>query len=151
MMVWRGEDAMTPHQKRLVQASFAQVAPIAETAAALFYARLFELDPSLRPMFTHNINDQGRKLMQMLSVAVRGLDDLDNLVPAVRALGLRHAGYGVRDEHYETVAAALISTLEIGLGEAFTDEVRAAWTAVYWLLAYTMQAGAEDGLLARSA
>ena len=142
---------MTPHQKMLVQTSFAQVAPIAETAAGLFYAKLFELDPSLRPMFTSDIAEQGRKLMQMLTVAVRGLDNLDALVPAVRALGLRHAGYGVRDEHYETVAVALLSTLELGLGEAFTDEMREAWTTVYWLLAYTMRAGAADGLLAKSA
>jgi hemoglobin-like flavoprotein len=142
---------MTPHQKMLVQTSFAQVAPIAETAAALFYAKLFELDPSLRPMFTSDIAEQGRKLMQMLAVAVRGLDNLGALVPAVRALGLRHAGYGVRDEHYETVAVALLATLELGLGDAFTDDVREAWATVYWLLADTMKAGAADGLLAKSA
>src|SRR5262245_8268570 len=117
---------MTPHQKMLVQTTFAQVAPIAETAAALFYARLFELDPSLRPMFSADLNEQGRKLMQMIGVAVAGLDKLDALVPAVRALGQRHAGYGVRDEHYATVAEALLWTLETGLGEAFTFEVREA-------------------------
>jgi hemoglobin-like flavoprotein len=94
-----GEDDMTPHQKMLVQTSFAQMAPIAETAAGLFYAKLFELDPSLRPLFKSDTAEQGRKLMQMLAVAVRGLDDLDTLVPAVRALGLRHAGSGVRAEH----------------------------------------------------
>jgi hemoglobin-like flavoprotein len=139
---------MTPHQKMLVQTSFAQVAPIAETAAGLFYAKLFELDPSLRPLFRGDIEEQGRKLMAMLIVAVNGLDHLDTLVPAVRAMGQRHAAYGVRDEHYETVAEALISTLETGLGDAFTDEVREAWTTVYWLLAYTMRAGAADEGLA---
>jgi hemoglobin-like flavoprotein len=142
---------MTPHQKMLVQTSFAQVAPIAETAAGLFYAKLFELDPSLRPLFKSDIKEQGRKLMDMLTVAVHGLDHLDKLIPAVRALGRRHAGYGVRDEHYETVAVALISTLELGVGAAFTDEVREAWATVYWLLAATMKSGAADGLLARSA
>jgi hemoglobin-like flavoprotein len=137
---------MTPHQKMLVQTTFAQVAPIAETAAALFYARLFELDPSLRPMFTSDIQEQGRKLMQMIAVAVAGLDDLDALVPAVQALGKRHAGYGVQDEHYETVATALIWTLEVGLGDAFTFEVREAWGTVYWLLADTMKDGAAEPL-----
>ncbi|HZO27954.1 MAG TPA: globin family protein [Chloroflexota bacterium] len=141
---------MTPHQKSLGQSTFAKVAPIAETAAALFYNRLFELDPSLRPMFTGDIAEQGRKLMQMLAVAVRGLDDLGALVPAVRALGRRHAGYGVLDEHYETVANALIWTLEAGLGEAFTPEVREAWATVYWILADTMKDGAAEPL-ARSA
>jgi hemoglobin-like flavoprotein len=142
---------MTPHQKMLVQTSFARVVPIAETAAGLFYAKLFELDPSLRPMFTGDIEEQGRKLMDILRVAVNGLNHLDMLVPAVRAMGQRHAGYGVRDEHYETVAVALISTLELGLGDAFTDEVREAWTTVYWLLAYTMRAGAAEEELAKSA
>src|SRR5688572_7905060 len=141
---------MTPQQKSLVQSTFAQVAPIAETAAALFYNRLFELDPSLRPMFKGNIEEQGRKLMQTLAVAVRGLDDLGALVPAVRALGNRHAGYGVRDEHYETVAVALLWTLEAGLGDAFTSEARAAWATVYWILADTMKDGATEQL-ARSA
>jgi hemoglobin-like flavoprotein len=141
---------MTPRQKLLVRTTFAQVLPIAETAAALFYARLFELDPSLRPLFTSDLREQGRKLMQMIAAAVRGLDDLDTLVPAVQALGRRHAGYGVQDEHYETVAVALLGTLELGLGDAFTDEAREAWTAVYWLLASTMKDGAGESM-ARSA
>ncbi len=138
---------MAPQQKDLVQQSFALVAPIAETAAELFYARLFELDPTLRLLFSGDIVEQGRKLMQMLSVAVRGLDNLEALVPAVYALGRRHSGYGVRPAHYETVADALLWTLERGLGDAFTLEVRAAWATVYWLLADTMQAGALDALL----
>ena len=137
---------MTPRQILLVQTTFAQVEPIAETAAALFYARLFELDPSLRPLFTTDIQEQGRKLMQTIAVAVRGLDNLDALVPAVRALGKRHAGYGVQDQHYETVAAALIWTLEAGLGDAFTPEVREAWATVYRLLADTMKDGAPEPL-----
>ena len=98
---------MTPQQKMLVRTTFAQVLPIADTAAAYFYARLFELDPSVRPLFTGDAQEPGRKLMQTIAVAVRGLDDPDTLVPAVRAIGERHAGYGVRDGHYETVAVAL--------------------------------------------
>src|SRR5215211_3713854 len=118
---------MNTQHKYLVQSSFEKVASIADTAAALFYGRLFELDPSLRPMFTTDLKEQGKKLMNMLTLAVRGLDKLDQLVPAVQALGRRHAGYGVRAEHYNTVGAALIWTLEMGLGEAFTPEVKEAW------------------------
>lgn len=130
---------MTNKQKDLVQSSFALVAPIAETAAQLFYKRLFELDPSLRQLFRGDIEEQGRKLMQMLSVAVRGLDDPASLLPAVRALGARHEQYGVRAQDYATVGAALIWTLERGLGAAFTPEVEKAWVTVYTLVAETMQ------------
>ena len=137
---------MTPIQKQLIQDIFRQVAPIAETAAALFYDRLFTLDPSLRPMFTGDMQEQGRKLMQMIAVAVRGLDDLDQLLPAVRALGQRHARYGVRPAHYGTVAAALLWTLEQGLGDAFTPEARTAWSTVYGILAGTMMGGAAEPL-----
>lgn len=133
---------MTPRQKELVQTSWAQVVPIADTAASLFYGRLFEIDPSLKPMFTSDIKEQGKKLMAMITVAVRGLDDLGALVPAVQTLGKRHAGYGVKDEHYATVAAALLWTLEKGLGEAWNDEVKEAWVVVYTILADTMKQGA---------
>jgi len=130
---------MTPESKKLVQESWILVEPIAETAAALFYGRLFELDPSLRPLFRGDMREQEKKLMQTLTVVVRGLDRLDQLVPAVEALGRRHAGYGVRDEHYDTVAAALLWTLGEGLGDAFTPVVKAAWTEAYTLLATVMQ------------
>lgn len=133
---------MTPRQKELVQTSWAQVVPIADTAASLFYGRLFELDPSLRTMFTSDIKEQGKKLMQMITVAVRGLDDLGALVPTVQALGKRHAGYGVKDEHYATVASALLWTLEKGLGEAWNNELRDAWVVVYTILADTMKKAA---------
>lgn len=132
---------MTPRQKELVQTSWAQVVPIADTAASLFYGRLFEIDPSLRPLFTSDIKEQGKKLMTMITVAVRGLDDLGALVPAVQALGKRHTGYGVKDDHYATVAAALLWTLEKGLGEAWNDEVKEAWVVVYTILADTMKQG----------
>ncbi|HEY1294440.1 MAG TPA: globin family protein [Chloroflexota bacterium] len=134
---------MTPEQKDLVQESFALVAPIGDQAGELFYARLFQLDPSLRALFRGDIREQSRKLMHMLAVAVRGLDDLDSIVPAVQALGRRHVGYGVTQSHFDTVAAALLSTLEIGLGPHFTSEVRQAWVAVYALLSGTMVAAMQ--------
>ena|SRR5437867_12103718 len=135
---------MTPEQIALVQTSFAQVLPIADTAAALFYGRLFELDPSLKPLFKGDMQEQGRKLMTMIRVVVNGLNRIDQLVPAVQELGRRHARYGVQDAHYATVGAALLATLHQGLGDAFTPEVAAAWTTAYTLLAETMKAAAAE-------
>jgi hemoglobin-like flavoprotein len=134
---------MTPEQKDLVQESFALVVPIADEAGKLFYHRLFQLDPALQALFRGNTSDQSRRLMQMLAVAVRGLDDLDSIVPAIRALGRRHASYGVKPSHFETVASALLWTLEAGLGPRFTTEVRQAWVAVYTLLSSTMLVGLQ--------
>lgn len=139
---------MTPTQKQLVQSTFLRVAPIAEPAAAMFYARLFELDPALRPLFTGDMKAQGVKLMRMIGMAVAGLDRLEELVPTVRQLGIRHSSYGVRDEHYDTVAAALLWTLEQGLGDAFTPEARDAWAAVYGVLASTMKTAAATAAVA---
>lgn len=136
---------ITPEQKTLVQSTWAQVVPIADTAAALFYNRLFEIDPSLRALFTSDIKEQGAKLMTMIGVAVKGLDKLDEIVPAVQALGRRHVGYGVKDEHYATVAAALLWTLEKGLGEAYTPPVAEAWTVTYTLLADVMKDASRQG------
>jgi hemoglobin-like flavoprotein len=130
---------VTMAQKTLVQKSFATIAPIADDAAALFYRRLFEIDPSLQQMFRGDMAEQRKKLMQMLTAAVKGLDRLDQLVPVVQELGRRHAAYGVTDAHYGTVGTALLWTLEKGLGEAFTPEVEEAWAAVYGLLATTMR------------
>jgi hemoglobin-like flavoprotein len=132
------EGEMTPVQKRLVQNSFEQVAPISELAASLFYGRLFELDPRLRHLFKGDLQEQGRKLMQMLGVVVKGLDRLDELVGAAQALGQRHVAYGVKDQDYETVGAALLWTLAQGLGAAFTPEVKEAWMAAYKLLTASM-------------
>ena len=132
---------MTNEQIKLVQDSFKQVAPIAETAAQLFYARLFELDPDLELLFKGNLTEQGRKLMQMLGVAVNSLDRMEQLLPVVQSLGTRHVSYGVRDKDYDTVGQALIWTLRKGLGEAFTTDVEAAWTNVYTTLASAMQSG----------
>lgn len=135
---------MTEEQIKLVQDSWAKVVPISETAAELFYGRLFELDPSLRPMFKSSIKEQGKKLMTMISVAVKGLSNLESIVGAVQDMGKRHAGYGVKDEHYDTVAAALLWTLEKGLEDAFTEEVKAAWVETYTLLATTMKDAAKE-------
>lgn len=133
---------MTPRQIELVQTSWQKCVPIADQAAALFYGKLFELDPGLKPLFTSDIKEQGKKLMTMITAAVRGLSDLGKLVPVVEDLGRRHVGYGVKDEHYATVGTALLWTLEQGLGDAFTAEVKEAWTTTYVILSTTMQKAA---------
>ena len=136
--------SMTNEQIKLVQDSFRQVAPIAETAAQLFYARLFELDPDLELLFKGNLSEQGRKLMQMLGLAVNSLDRMDQLLPVVRSLGTRHVSYGVRDKDYDTVGQALLWTLRKGLGDAFTPEVKEAWATTYTVLSTTMQDAAKQ-------
>lgn len=133
---------ITEHQIGLVQSSFEAIQQNSEVAADMFYSRLFHLDPTLRPMFRSDLKDQGRKLMHMLAIAVKGLSHLDQIVPAVEQLGFRHAAYGVRDEHYGTVAQALLWTLDNAIGAAFTPQVRQAWEAAYGLLANAMQRGA---------
>ncbi|HEY7284514.1 MAG TPA: globin family protein [Vicinamibacterales bacterium] len=142
---------VTERQKTLVQESFATVAPIADDVAALFYRRLFEIDPSLRRMFRGDMAEQRKKLMQMLTAAVKGLDHLEQLVPVVQDLGRRHGTYGVTDAHYETVASALLWTLEMGLGAAFTTEMKDAWTTVYTVLATTMKHAANEALVLQPA
>jgi hemoglobin-like flavoprotein len=139
---------LTSTQTALVQRSFAIIAPIADDAAALFYQRLFELDPSLRHMFPEDMTGQRKKLMHMLTAAVKGLDRLDQLVPVIQDMGRRHVGYGVTDAHYETVGAALLWTLEMGLGKGFTPDTKEAWTTVYGLLANTMKDAARQAVAA---
>jgi hemoglobin-like flavoprotein len=137
---------MTPTDIDLIRASWSGVEPIADTAAGLFYGRLFELDPAIERLFRRtDMAAQRKVLMQTLTVVVKSLDRLDQIVPAVQALGRRHAGYGVREAHYATVGAALLWTLEQGLGEAFTPAVRDAWATAYGILAAVMieAAGAE--------
>lgn len=129
--------AITQTQKELVQTTFEQVKQIGLPAIELFYNRLFELDPTLRPMFKADLKSQAEKLYHTLAYAVGGLDHPDQLLTAVGALGKRHVAYGVTAEHYATVGAALLWTLETGLGAAWTPEVRDAWTEVYTLLATT--------------
>ena len=134
---------MTPNQIDLVQGSWRRVLPVAETAALMFYDRLFFLDPSLRALFRGDMTEQRRKVMAMITFAVNGLTRLEQLVPMVQDLGRRHAAYGVRPEHYYTVGAALLWTLQQGLGDFFTPAVREAWTAAYGVLANTMRGAAE--------
>jgi hemoglobin-like flavoprotein len=117
---------MTPDQITTVQSTWRKVVPIADAATGLFYDKLLDLDPSLRSMFPEDLTEQKRKLMAMIGRAVSGLNQLDDLVPAVQDLGMRHASYGVLEPHYATVAAALLWTLEQGLGDAWNDEVKAA-------------------------
>lgn len=135
---------LTPQQIELVTESWKKVLPIADTAAGLFYNRLFELDPALRPLFKDDIKVQGERLMKMIDVAVNALNKLDDVVPAIQAMGRRHRDYQVKDEHYATVAEALLWTLEQGLGEAFTADVKEAWTQVYTVLATTMIEAANE-------
>ena len=134
---------MNEHTIALVKESFDLVDPISPQAAALFYANLFEADPSLRSLFKGDMVAQGQKLMQMIGLAVDKLDSPGVLMPALQALGRRHAGYGVLDPHYASVGAALLKTLRQGLGVAFTPEVEAAWTEVYGVLATTMKEAAS--------
>jgi nitric oxide dioxygenase len=133
---------MTPREIEYVRVTFAAVAPQAAAVAQLFYDRLFELDPRLRVLFRGDLREQGVKLMRTIGVAVAALERVETLVPTLRDMGARHAGYSVRERDYDTVAVALLWTLEEGLGEAFTREVREAWTAAYGLLAGAMKAGA---------
>ena len=130
---------MTPQQISLIQASWASVVPIQDTAAGLFYQRLFTLDHSVKPMFKGDLQEQGKKLMKMLGTIVNGLTRLDELVPAAQDLARRHVGYGVKAQHYDTVGAALLWTLEQGLGSAFTDDTREAWATAYGILAGVMK------------
>jgi hemoglobin-like flavoprotein len=135
---------LTPHQIQLVQESYKKIAPMADQVAHLFYGRLFETAPHVRPLFKGDMGEQGRKLMSMIGVAVAALDNLPELVPIVRDLGRRHASYGVKDDHYDVVAHALLWTMEKGLGESFTGDIKEAWTSAYMLLANTMKEAAQD-------
>lgn len=134
---------MTPEQVELVKNSWKKVVPIADQAADLFYNRLFELDPSVRPLFKTELKEQGRKLTSMINTVVVGLHQLDKLVPAVEDLGRRHVGYGVTAQHYDTVGKALLWTLSAGLGDDFTAETEEAWTQAYMTLAGVMMKAAE--------
>jgi hemoglobin-like flavoprotein len=133
---------MTSEQINLVQASFRRVLPLAETAAKLFYERLFELDETLQGLFTSDMLTQGNKLMQFLGLAVVSLNKREQLRPALRTLGARHVAYGVLEQDYDTVGHALMWTLERVLGDAFTPEVAGAWIKIYAMISGEMKAGA---------
>jgi hemoglobin-like flavoprotein len=134
---------MTSEEKKLVQESFAKIKPISAEAAAMFYGRLFEIAPQFRPMFKSDITEQGKKLMQMIGIAVANLDNLDEVTPAVQALGLRHKGYGVEPAHYPVVGEALLWAVGQALGDGYTPEIEQAWQHVYNVMAETMQQAAE--------
>jgi hemoglobin-like flavoprotein len=129
---------MTPTQIDLIQASFAKVAPHAETAASMFYGRLFEIAPAVKPLFKGDMKEQGRKLMGTLAVVVGSLNNLEAIVPVAKALALKHVGYGVKAGDYQPVGAALIWTLKEALGESFGDDTRDAWIAAYTILSKVM-------------
>ena len=133
------ENTMKVDQITLVQDTFDKIRPISEKAAKLFYNRLFELDPSLKSLFKGDMKTQGKMLMQMLDYAVTGLDRLDTIILAIQNLGIRHAGYGVKDEYYETAREAFLWTLEQGLGKDFTPDVKDAWAEAYKLLSDIMK------------
>ncbi|MEW8341444.1 MAG: globin family protein [Candidatus Thiodiazotropha taylori] len=135
---------MTPEQITHVKSSWSKVEPIADQAAALFYGRLFEVYPEVKPYFKGDMEAQGKKLMSMIGTAVGSLDNLEPLLPVIRESGKRHAEYGVQAVDYDKVADALLWTLGEGLGDAFTDEVKDAWVVTYTSLAGVMKEGAEE-------
>ena len=137
---------MDSHQVELVQKSFSKVAPISEQAAELFYGRLFEIEPEAKPLFKGDMKEQGKKLMGTLAFVVGGLTNLESILPAASALAKRHVAYGVKPAHYTPVGAALLWTLEKGLGDDWTPDVAEAWTGAYTTLAGYMiaQAYGED-------
>ena len=142
---------MNPKQISLVQKSWQKVLPIAPQAADIFYTTLFEMDPSLKALFPNEMAEQGKKLMAMLDTAVKLLDSPDKLIPTVKNLGAKHSQYGAEPEHYDTVGAALLKTLALGLGDDFTAPVKKAWTVVYQTLATTMIAAADAAATTQSA
>jgi hemoglobin-like flavoprotein len=135
---------MTPEQVALVQDSFAKVAPISEQAAVLFYDRLFEVAPQVKAMFPDDMTEQRRKLMAVLAAVVNGLGNLESILPAASALAKRHVGYGAQAEHYPVVGAALLWTLEQGLGDGWTPELADAWGTAYGTLSGYMISEAYD-------
>lgn len=135
---------MTPEQIVIVQQTWKKVVPIADQAAALFYGRLFELDPGLEPLFKTDLTSQGRKLTSMINTAVVNLHQVETIVPAVQDLGRRHVGYGVKEDDYDTVGAALLWTLGQGLGDDFDDAAEGAWSEAYGTLAAVMKAAAME-------
>ncbi|MBE0470461.1 MAG: hemin receptor [Methyloprofundus sp.] len=141
---YRQEDpsALSAYQIQLIQASWQGIIPIKEQAAKLFYARLFELDPSVKKLFKGKLDYQGDKLMTTLNVVVNSLDNLEQVETMLQAMGKRHIIYGVEAAHFETVGAALLSVLEQGLGDNFTEEVKEAWVIAYSLIADTMKQAA---------
>lgn len=135
---------MTTEQVHLVRKSFAEVARLQHVAALIFYKRLFEVEPRLRPLFKNDIEEQSRKLTDMLAALISMLERSDTLVRELQAMGARHAGYGVQESHYATVGGALLDMLAEVLGDGYRPEVKDAWVALYTVVADTMIAGARE-------
>jgi hemoglobin-like flavoprotein len=133
---------VTPRQKQIICESFPLIREIAIPVSLLFYGRLFDLDPSLRRLFKVDMNEQSKKLVATLDALVEGVDDWEKIVPVLRELGQRHAGYGVKEQHYDTVCSALVWAFGQALQPGFDDEVRAAWTAVIQAVNEQMKIGA---------
>ena len=143
---------MTPQEIAIIRHTWAAVAPIADAAAQSFYSRLFDIDPSTRPLFkTTDMAEQRRKLMGVIGIVVGSLERLDTLIPTVENLGRRHTGYGVEDRHYNSVGAALLWTLEQGLGDEWSEDARIAWSKAYALLAGVMQSAAANATKEKAA
>src|SRR5262245_54941968 len=138
------ERAMTKEQIEIVQSTFGRVRNDADGVAALFYGRLFEIAPDVRPMFRGDMTAQGRKLMSALALAVDSLTRLESLIPALESLGRKHVHYGVLDRHYDVVGEALLWTLKQGLGLAWTPEAKDAWATTYGIVASVMQKAAAQ-------
>ncbi len=141
------EITITPAQIALVKETWARVIPISETASRLFYDRLFETSPHLAPMFYGvDLVSQRQKLVKAINMVVMSLECIDTLIPSIRDLGQRHLNYGAEEAHYAQVGAALLWTLETGLGDDWSEEAETAWTNAYQLLANVMLEGAREGM-----
>ena len=131
---------MNSHQIALVQSTFKTIEPIAQVTGELMYQRLFELDPSIKPLFKGDIKQQALMLMTAIGLAVKGLDRPDSIEAAVKALGNRHRGYGVSPNDYPKFGAALLWALEQSMGDAFTPDVKDAWVEAFGMLAKQVRA-----------
>ena len=136
---------MTPESISLVKKSWTRISLDYVATAELFYGKLFDLDPSLKPLFkTNDMRAQGQKLMTTLNTVVIALDKLDAIIPAIKKMGERHVDYGVKDEHYDTVGEALVWALDASIKDDFTEATKAAWIDAYTLVADTMKAAAAE-------
>lgn len=135
---------MTKEQINLVEDSWDFIVLNTNEAGRIFYGKLFELDPSLKELFKDDIDSQARKLVSLITFVVHKLNNLDSVINDVVALGKRHADYKVKESHYDTVAEALLWTLEKALKERWTPEMRRAWIAVYLVLSTTMMKAMKE-------
>ena len=133
----------------IVQQSWTKIIPIRDDAAALFYTRLFELDPSLRSRFKGDVTEQTRTWGTMVSIAVANLERPFILLPTLYSLGAQQEKNGIQAHHYDIAGIALLDTLQCVLGEAFTPEIRAAWANGYRAITNVLKtAGADFSTLA---